>query len=66
MTAFERDLWSSFWQLTTDPELRERKGVRVANAESVWGPFEPGRLYTITLEAAGGLNRTSEPIKGRR
>jgi hypothetical protein len=64
VSAFEQDLWAKFWQLTTDPKLREEKGVRVANAESVWGPFEPDRLYTITLEAAGGLNMTSEPIKG--
>ncbi|HEV7300612.1 MAG TPA: hypothetical protein VGN72_14705 [Tepidisphaeraceae bacterium] len=63
VTTFERDLWDSFWRLTTDESLRVSKGVRVANPESVWGPFEPNRLYTITLEADGGLNRTSEPLK---
>jgi hypothetical protein len=64
ISTFERELWDSFWKLTTDEALREKKGVRVANPESIWGPFEPNRLYTITLEAAGGLNLASEPLKG--
>lgn len=64
VTSFEKDLWDQFWQLTTDESLRQQKGVRVAVAQSVWGPFEPDRLYTITLEASGGLNMTSEPLKG--
>ena len=64
VTAFEKELWDSFWQLTTDESLRQQKGVRVAVAQSVWGPFEADRLYTITLEASGGLNMTSEPLKG--
>ncbi|HLL90102.1 MAG TPA: hypothetical protein VK324_12440 [Tepidisphaeraceae bacterium] len=64
VSAFEQELWSNFWRLTTDEAYRRDKGVRVAVAQSVWGPFEPDRLYTITLEAAGGLNITSEPLKG--
>jgi hypothetical protein len=64
VTAFEKDLWDKFWQLTTDAKLRQEKGVRVANPESVWGPFLPDMLYTVTLEAAGGLNLTAEPLKG--
>jgi hypothetical protein len=63
VSAFERDLWDRFWQLTTDADLRTEKGVRVATAQSVWGVFEPDRLYTITLETAGGLSLTSEPLK---
>jgi hypothetical protein len=39
-------------------------GVRVAQGEGVWRPFEPGRLYTITLESNGGLNVHSEPLRG--
>jgi hypothetical protein len=26
--------------------------------------FEPDKLYTLTLEAAGGLNLSTEPMKG--
>lgn len=64
VTRFEKELWDEFWQLTTDESLRQQQGVRVAVAQSVWGPFEPDRLYTLTLESAGGLNMTSEPLKG--
>ncbi len=39
-------------------------GVRVAQGEGLWSNFEVGKLYTITIETAGGLNITSEPLKG--
>jgi hypothetical protein len=64
VAEFEQGLWNNFWRLTMDDAYRKEKGVRVANPESPWGPFEPDRLYTITLEADGGLNITSEPLKG--
>ena len=57
-------MWKDFWRLTTDPAYRAEKGVRLAEGQSNWGPFENGRLYTITLQAAGGLDMTSEPLKG--
>ena len=64
VSGFEQELWTNFWRLTTDEAYRRQAGVRVAVAQSVWGPFEEDRLYTITLEAAGGLNITSEPLRG--
>ena len=60
---FEQQLWQSFWRLADDEAYRNSLGVRVAQGEGVWRPFEPGKLYTITLETAGGLNITSEPLK---
>jgi hypothetical protein len=64
VSEFELELWQSFWKLTDNAQLRAEKGVRVANGQGVWGPFEPDKLYTITLESDGGLNITSEPLKG--
>ena len=58
------ELWKNFWQLANEPAYREKMGVRIAQGEGVWRPFEPGNLYTITLESNGGLNITSEPVKG--
>ena len=58
------DLWKNFWKLADDAAYREQMGVRVAQGEGVWRPFEPGNLYTLTLESNGGLNITSEPVKG--
>ncbi|HEY8749888.1 MAG TPA: hypothetical protein VIM11_18030 [Tepidisphaeraceae bacterium] len=64
VTQFEQELWSNFWRLADDADYRNAMGVRVAQGEGVWRPFEPGRLYTITLESNGGLNVHSEPLKG--
>jgi len=60
---FEQQLWQNFWRLADDESYRNSMGVRVAQGEGVWRPFEPGKLYTVTLEAAGGINITSEPLK---
>ncbi len=46
-----------------DTQYANSKGVRVAQGETVWGIFEPDKLYTITLESAGGLSLTNEPLK---
>jgi hypothetical protein len=64
LSEFEQKLWREFWDLARDPKLRDERGVRVANGQGLWGPFEPDMLYTITLESDGGLNMKSEPLKG--
>jgi hypothetical protein len=64
VTEFETNLWKSFWRLVDDPGYREQMGVRVANGQGVWGPFEPGKLYTVSIESDGGLNLSAEPLKG--
>jgi hypothetical protein len=62
--TFERELWKNFWRLVEDESYRKSMGVRVAQGESPWGPFEKDKLYTITIESDGGLNITSEPVRG--
>jgi hypothetical protein len=64
VTDFERELWKNFWRLADDAGYRSSMGVRVAQGEGVWRPFEMGRLYTLTLESNGGLNVHSEPMRG--
>ena len=64
LAAFELDLWKDFWRLADDPAYAAARHVRVANGQGVWGMFEPDKLYTLTLETNGGLNLTSEPLKG--
>lgn len=64
ISEFETGLWNDFWKLYDDQSLREAKGVRALGGHGLWGPFQPQRLYTITLESAGGLSMTSEPLKG--
>ena len=64
VNQFQQDLWKNFWKLADDADYRSKMGVRVAQGEGVWRPFEPEKLYTITLESNGGLNIRSEPLKG--
>jgi hypothetical protein len=53
--AFEAALWQDFWLIATDPDLAETRGVKVAYGQEVYGIFEPGRVYELTLQANGGL-----------
>lgn len=64
VSKFEMELWRDFWKLAEDPAYRQEKGVRVANGQGLWGPFEADKIYTISIESDGGLNMTSEPLKG--
>ena len=61
---FEQGLWQDFWRLYEDESYRQSKGVRALGGHGLWGPFQPDKLYTITIESDGGLNMTSEPLKG--
>ena len=62
ISQFEQQLWDDFWKLMADTEFANARGVRVAQGETVWGIFEPQKLYTITLESAGGLSLTNRPL----
>lgn len=64
VSRFEMELWQNFWKLAENPAFRQRHGVRIANGQGLWGPFDPDKIYTITIESDGGLNMTSEPLKG--
>jgi hypothetical protein len=67
VSEFELSLWSDFWKLYDDEAYRQSKGVAViggASGNSVWGPFKPDRLYTITIGSTGQLAMTSTPLKG--
>lgn len=62
--AFEAELWENFWRLANDTEYRKEKGVRLAQGESPWTYFYPESIYTLTMEAAGGLSIHQRPIDG--
>lgn len=64
LSQFQQTLWQNFWRLADDAPYRAAMGVRVAQGEGVWRPFEPDRLYTISLESNGGINIRSEPLRG--
>jgi len=49
-------LWDLFWELTSQPDLATRYGVRVAQVEAPAVRISPGQVWEISLDAAGGLN----------
>jgi hypothetical protein len=64
VTHFEMDLWKDFWKLADDPAYQKEKGVSVADGDGTWRPIAPGIVYTLTLQANGGVSITPEPLKG--
>jgi hypothetical protein len=64
VSQFEQTLWKDFWRLAEDPAYRQSMGVRVADGQGSWGPLERDKLYTLSIESDGGINKTSEPLRG--
>ncbi len=64
VTAFQTKLWGQFWHLADDPAYRHQMGVSVAGGQGVFFPADYDRLYTVTLQADGGLSVSGEPLKG--
>ena len=63
-STFERQLWEDFWRLVNDKPYREEKGVQVASGKGIWiKKVEPGRVYTVTVDAHGNPTLDWEPIK---
>jgi hypothetical protein len=56
MSAFEREMFSRFWELALDPEKARRAGVRVAQGEAVYKRMEMDKLYILKMRATGELS----------
>ncbi len=62
ISQFEQSLWNQFWELARDPRQAAQAGVRVAHGQSVYGPFEPDMLYTLTIETNGNISMSAQPV----
>ncbi|MCC6511243.1 MAG: hypothetical protein IT423_19230 [Pirellulaceae bacterium] len=58
MSAFEKQLWTDFWQFANDPVAASKMGIRAANGEAVSIQVREGKSYAIELRASGGLSIT--------
>jgi hypothetical protein len=54
--ALQKKIWDRFWSFTTDAALAKEYGVRVAQFEAPSVQMEPGQVWEVTLDVAGGLN----------
>ena len=55
-SSIEVDWWTDFWKYANDPKTAEEAGVRVAQGEAPYTRMEEGKIYTLSLDHAGGLN----------
>lgn len=55
MIAFQQNIWGSFWQLATNPELAKQKGVRAAQGSAPSQKLVPGLNYQLELRNTGEL-----------
>jgi hypothetical protein len=53
--AFEREIFSRFWDLAHDPRSAAASGVRAAHGEAPSMQVRKGEVYRITARASGGL-----------
>jgi hypothetical protein len=52
-TAFERELWTRFWELANDERLAKERGVRAIHGDAPYMRLEPGRVYEVLLRSTG-------------
>jgi len=52
---WEQGLWASFWRLARDPDFAKAAGVRVAQGEVVYQRMQPGQVWQLDIDAAGGV-----------
>jgi len=62
VSSFEQDLWANFWKLYNDRDARDARGIRGLHGEGLYGQFNPGHVYTITLRASGDGTINEEPL----
>lgn len=63
VTDFEKGLWKDFWTLAYDEAAAKERGVRTVLCQGVNEPVRKNFLYTLSLEANGGLTLKREPLK---
>ncbi|MDO4573637.1 MAG: hypothetical protein Q4D98_00315 [Planctomycetia bacterium] len=59
-SAFEKDLWKNFWEISNAPEKQRLRGIHAIHGEAPSQKLEPGRIYNVELRSSGGLSITVE------
>ncbi len=54
-SAFERDLWSRFWEVANNEALAKRHGVKAMHGQSVYGKLMPNMVYTLLMRSTGEM-----------
>jgi hypothetical protein len=57
-SAFEQQIWTTFWTLANDPVKARAQGIRFAQGEAPHVKAMKGQIYKLSLRASGGLELT--------
>jgi len=52
-SAFEKELWTRFWELANDEKLAKEHGVRAIHGDAPYMRLEPDRVYEVCLRSTG-------------
>jgi len=52
-SAFEKELWTRFWELANDEKLAKEHGVRAIHGDAPYMRMEPDRVYEVCLRSTG-------------
>ena len=52
-TAFEKNLWTRFWEVANNEELAKRSGVKAMHGQAISGRLLPNQIYTLLMRATG-------------
>ncbi len=52
-SAFERELWTRFWEVANNEELAKRSGVKAMHGQAVYGRLLPNTVYTLLMRSTG-------------
>ena len=55
-TDFEKEIWSQFWEIASDPIKSDQLAVRSAHGVAPYTKLSPGKKFRITLRASDGLS----------
>ena len=60
---FEEKIWSDFWRVCNDPDLRHELGIRTSNGQASYIEPIEGKTYQVNIRATGdmSLNPIVEP-----
>ncbi len=52
-SAFERELWTRFWEVANNEELAKRSGVKAMHGQAISGRLLPRMVYTLLMRSTG-------------
>ena len=56
LSAFEKEIWSRFWDYANDPNKQKELGVRNMHGQINYIDPKPGQIYEFTLRSSDGLS----------